>query len=109
MLSNLPRTLFSGPGEPKALPGVVCWLQVLSRKETVMRNTLFAFFALFALLLTGLLAPAGTALAQTKEPSARSAASVECSKQADEKNLHGKARKSFRAKCLKSMKNKSPA
>jgi len=64
---------------------------------------------LVALLLAGLLAPAGTALAQTKDQPARSAASLACSKQADEKGLHGKARKSFRAKCLKSMKAKSPA
>jgi psiF repeat len=93
--------LLLGQGEPKALPGVLCWLQVLSRKETHMRNTLIA------LLLTGLLAPGGAALAQTKDQPTRSTASLECSKQADEKGLHGKARKTFRAKCLKSMKNKS--
>jgi hypothetical protein len=66
-----------------------------------MRNTLIA------VLLTGLFVPTSAALAQSKEPSARSAASLECSKQADDKGLHGKARKTFRAKCLKSMKNKS--
>ena len=56
--------------------------------------------ATLAILLTGLLATAGPALAQT----ARTAASIECSKQADEKGLHGKARKSFRSKCLKGAK-----
>jgi hypothetical protein len=66
-----------------------------------MRNTLIA------LLLAGLLAPGSAALAQTKDQPTRSAASLECSKQADEKGLHGKARKTFRAKCLKSTKNKS--
>ena len=34
----------------------------------------------------------------------RSAASLECSRQADEKGLHGKARKKFRYKCLKQAK-----
>jgi len=65
-----------------------------------MRNTLIA------VLLTGLLVPTSAALAQSKDQPARSAASLECSKQADEKGLHGKERKTFRAKCLKSMKNK---
>jgi hypothetical protein len=68
-----------------------------------MRNTLLA------LLLIGLFAPGTAVLAQTKDKAARSAASLECSKQADEKGLHGKARKSFRAKCLKTMKQKKPA
>jgi len=37
-----------------------------------------------------------------KKPKAeRSAKSMECSKQADEKSLHGKARQKFRAKCMK--------
>jgi psiF repeat-containing protein len=47
------------------------------------------------------------AVAQMKEKEsakARSAASLECSKQADEKGLHGKARKTFRSKCMKDMK-----
>ena len=52
---------------------------------------------------------AGAALAQTTKPEqkARSAASLECSKQATEKGLHGKARRSFRSKCIKDMKSKS--
>jgi hypothetical protein len=51
----------------------------------------------------------GAALAQTTKAPAkpRSAASLECSKQADEKGLHGKARRSFRSKCIKDMKKKS--
>jgi psiF repeat len=31
----------------------------------------------------------------------RSAKSLDCSKQADDKKLHGKARKTFRSKCMK--------
>jgi hypothetical protein len=58
----------------------------------------------FALLVLA----SGVASAQTKAPAqSRSAASLECSRQADEKGLHGKARKKFRSKCLKEMKKKS--
>ena len=46
---------------------------------------------------------AGTASAQPAKTE-RSAASLECSKQADEKGLHGKARKTFRSKSLKEAK-----
>jgi hypothetical protein len=49
--------------------------------------------------------------AQTTSHSAttkpQSAASIECSKQADAKNLHGKARKEFRSSCKKQMMKKS--
>jgi hypothetical protein len=56
---------------------------------------------------------AGSAFAQTPAPAAapaaktapaakeRSAASLECSKQADAKGLHGKERKKFRSECKK--------
>lgn len=59
-------------------------------------------FALAALVGTGT-----AALAQKAPPKPRSAASLECSRQADEKALHGKARKKFRAKCLKDIKKKT--
>jgi hypothetical protein len=49
---------------------------------------------------------AGTASAQPSKTE-RSAASLECSKQADEKGLHGRARKTFRSKCLKEAKKNS--
>lgn len=39
----------------------------------------------------------------TKSSKPRSQASITCSKQADEKNLHGAARKKFRADCKKSL------
>ena len=41
---------------------------------------------------------AGSAVAATSSPQ-RSAASLECSKEADAKGLHGKTRKEFRSKC----------
>jgi len=66
-----------------------------------MRTILSAF------IVSGICA--GSALAQTpkeKATQARSEASIECSKQADDKGLHGKARKKFRSKCMKDMKKK---
>ncbi len=47
-----------------------------------------------------------TAAASTakKTPKARSAESVECSKEADAKGLHGKERKKFRSECIKNAK-----
>lgn len=77
---------------------------------------------LAAIALASLLAT-GTAFAQTAAPAAksdtktdaaamtgkkapkeRSAESLECSKQADAKGLHGKERKKFRSECIKSAK-----
>jgi hypothetical protein len=42
--------------------------------------------------------------AQKAPPKPRSAASLHCSAEADKKGLHGKPRKSFRAKCLREAK-----
>lgn len=42
--------------------------------------------------------------ADSKAEKPRTAASIECSKQADAKNLHGDARRKFRAECKKSAK-----
>ncbi len=66
-----------------------------------------AFLASSALAQTAT-PPAKTATtaAKTEKKAAkpRSTASLECSKQADEKGLHGKERKKFRAECIKSAK-----
>ena len=64
------------------------------------------------LALAASLLLAGSAFAQTSAPAAapaapsaskstkpRSAASIECSKEADAKGLHGKERKKFRSEC----------
>ena len=48
-------------------------------------------------------APAAT---EKKMAKPRSAASVECSKQADAKGLHGKERKKFRSECKKAAEEK---
>jgi hypothetical protein len=42
----------------------------------------------------------------TKAPAVRSAASLECSKEADAKGLHGKERKKFRSECKKAAAEK---
>jgi hypothetical protein len=59
---------------------------------------------LLAVLGTFALLSAGAAQAQTakKPPAPRTAKSIECSKQADAKGLHGKERRKFRAQCRKS-------
>jgi hypothetical protein len=57
-----------------------------------MRIAKLVSIALFGLVST-------SALALEAKP--RSAASIECSKQADAKGLHGKARKKFRSACIR--------
>ena len=57
-------------------------------------------------------APAATpapkmAPAEKKAEKPRSAASLECSKQADAKGLHGKERKKFRSECRKAAADKA--
>jgi len=69
-------------------------------------------FRAAGLALAASLLLAGSALAQTPAPAAtpapsakaakpRTAASLECSKEADAKGLHGKERKIFRSECKK--------
>ncbi len=50
------------------------------------------------------MAPADSSKADSKAEKPRTAASLECSKQADAKNLHGDARRKFRSECKKGMK-----
>ena len=50
--------------------------------------------------------PAPAAKTDTKAPMVRSAASLECSKEADAKGLHGKDRKKFRSDCKKAAADK---
>ena len=70
-------------------------------------------FRAAGLALAASLLLAGSAFAQTPAPAAapaakaekpRSAASLECSKEADAKGLHGKERKKFRSDCKKQAK-----
>jgi hypothetical protein len=71
-------------------------------------------FRAAGLALAASLLLAGSAFAQTPAPAAapaakaekpRSAASLECSKEADAKGLHGKDRKKFRSDCKKQAKD----
>ena len=77
-------------------------------------------FRAAGLALAASLLLAGSALAQTPAPAAspapaakaekaqkpRTAASLECSKEADAKGLHGKERKKFRSDCKKQAADK---
>ncbi|MDH2343938.1 PsiF family protein [Bradyrhizobium sp. SSUT77] len=47
--------------------------------------------------------------ADKKAPKEHSAESLECSKQADAKGLHGKERKKFRSECIKTAKGGTAA
>ncbi len=78
-------------------------------------------FRAAGLALAASLLLAGSALAQTPAPAAspapaakaekaqkpRTAASLECSKEADAKGLHGKERKKFRSECKKQASDKA--
>ena len=61
--------------------------------------------------LTVVLAAGGVADAQSPQQikliKSRSTQSMECSKRADEKGLHGKARRHFRSQCLKQAKGQA--
>jgi psiF repeat len=50
-------------------------------------------------------APAPSAKAEKKMEKPRSAASLECSKEADAKSIHGKERKKFMSSCKKAGKD----
>jgi hypothetical protein len=50
-------------------------------------------------------APAAAPAATSKSTKPHSAASIECSKEADAKGLHGKERKKFRSECKAQAKN----
>ncbi|OYU91342.1 MAG: phosphate starvation-inducible protein PsiF [Bradyrhizobiaceae bacterium PARB1] len=50
------------------------------------------------------MAPAESSKADSKAEKPRTAASLECSKQADAKGLHGDARRKFRSECKKGVK-----
>jgi hypothetical protein len=51
-------------------------------------------------------APAAPAAKMDKKPVVHTAASLECSKEADAKGLHGKERKKFRSDCKKAAADK---
>lgn len=66
--------------------------------------TAFASLLLMSSAFAQTTAPA--AKTETKAPMVHSAASLECSKEADAKGLHGKERKKFRSECKKTAAEK---
>jgi hypothetical protein len=66
--------------------------------------TAFASILLMSSAFAQTAAPA--AKADTKAPVVHTAASLECSKEADAKGLHGKERKKFRSECKKTAADK---
>ncbi|HEX3754963.1 MAG TPA: PsiF family protein [Rhizomicrobium sp.] len=67
--------------------------------------TAFASMLLMSSAFAQTAAPAPAAKAE-KAPMVHSAASLECSKEADAKGLHGKERKKFRSECKKTAADK---
>ena len=67
--------------------------------------TAFASVLLMSSAFAQTAAPAAAPAAKMdKKPMVHSAASLECSKEADAKGLHGKERKKFRSECKKQAK-----
>ena len=66
--------------------------------------TAFASLLLMSSAFAQTTAPA--AKTETKAPMVHTAASLECSKEADAKGLHGKERKKFRSDCKKAAADK---
>jgi invasion protein IalB len=79
-------------------------MTISSRAAAAALASLFLASSAFAQTTTAPAAsPAATAPAKKAEKP-RSPESLECSKQADEKGLHGKERKKFRSDCMKEAK-----
>jgi hypothetical protein len=66
-----------------------------------------AFASLFLMSAAFAQTTAPAAKSDTKAPVVHSAASIECSKEADAKGLHGKERKKFRSECKKEAADKA--
>jgi invasion protein IalB len=77
------------------------------------RATAAAFASLFlissAFAQTATPAPKAETPKAAKAPVVHTAASLECSKEADAKGLHGKERKKFRSECKKGAADKGAA
>jgi psiF repeat-containing protein len=65
------------------------------------RATATAFASLLLMSTAFAQTPAPAAKTEAKAPVVHTAASIECSKKADAKGLHGKERKKFRSECKK--------
>ena len=72
-----------------------------SRVAATAIASLFLMGSAFAQAPAPAAAPAAPAAKMDKKPVVHTAASLECSKEADAKGLHGKERKKFRSECKK--------
>jgi hypothetical protein len=70
------------------------------------RATATAFASVLLMSSAFAQTPAPAAKTETKAPVVHTAASLECSKEADAKGLHGKERKKFRSECKKAAADK---
>ena len=81
-------------------------MTIFSRAAVTAVASLFLISSAFAQTTTPAPAPATKmAPAEKKAEKPRSAASLECSKQADAKDVHGKERKKFMSECKKAAKD----
>jgi invasion protein IalB len=79
-------------------------MTLASRLAVVAVASLFATGAAFAQTAAPAAKTDAAATTDKKAPKEHSAESLECSKQADAKGLHGKERKKFRSECIKTAK-----
>jgi psiF repeat len=74
--------------------------------KTISSRALATAFASMLLMGSAFAQTAAPAAKAEKAPVAHSAASLECSKEADAKGLHGKERKKFRSECKRAAAEK---
>jgi psiF repeat-containing protein len=79
-------------------------MTLASRLAVVALASFFATGTAFAQTTAPAAKSDPTATTDKKAPKERSTESLECSKQADAKGLHGKDRKKFRSECIKTAK-----
>ena len=79
-------------------------MTLASRLAVVAIASLFATGTAFAQATAPAAKTDAAATTDKKAPKEHSAESLECSKQADAKGLHGKERKKFRSECIKTAK-----
>ena len=79
-------------------------MTLASRLAVVAIASLFATGTAFAQTAAPAAKSDAAATTDKKAPKEHSAESLECSKQADAKGLHGKERKKFRSECIKTAK-----
>jgi hypothetical protein len=100
---QLVHPLFSIASRPCAhlQPEVLPMMTLSSRVAATAIASLFLMGSAFAQTTPAAAPAAAPAAKMDKKPVVHTAASLECSKEADAKGLHGKERKKFRSECKK--------